>query len=191
MSHAGWDKQRASQRCDHGRAEISRNNARLFIALWPDPEVRKGLLAWLAAWRWTATAALVPAERLHLTLHFLGDVARARLSDLSAALSVPFASFELAFGRAQLWDNGIAVLRPHPVPEPLEQLDARLRESLERLGLPTEARSFRPHVTLARRAQGSTLPAQGPALRWSVRGYALVESQWGRQGSHRVIQRYA
>jgi 2'-5' RNA ligase len=66
-------------------------SACLFIALWPGPEVRDALAAWSGQWHWHAAARWVPAERLHLILHFLGDVPRERLPALGEALSVPFA----------------------------------------------------------------------------------------------------
>jgi 2'-5' RNA ligase len=70
------------------------------------------------------------------------------------------------------------------VPQPLSDLHRALGDALERVGLPREDRTFRPHVTLARRAQGTT-PAPGPAARWRVRDYALVESAQGYRVLHR------
>ena len=61
---------------------------------------------------------------------------------------------------------------------------ARLRG----LALPVEARSFRPHVTIARRAGLATPPASGPGLRWKVRDYALVESRPSAQGAYTVLR---
>ena len=58
--------------------------ARLFLALWPDDALRRGLLAWRDAWQWPARAALVAPDDLHLTLHFLGGVPLVRLPPESA-----------------------------------------------------------------------------------------------------------
>jgi hypothetical protein len=54
-----------------------------------------------------------------------------------------------------------------------------------------EARSFRPHVTLARRA-GATVPPQGFApVRWWVGGYELMESRLLPAGpSYTHVRRY-
>lgn len=64
-------------------------------------------------------------------------------------------------------------------------LHAALGRALQAEALRVDTRAYRPHLTLARRAAQAVLPA-GPALRWPVRGWALVES--GPQG-YRVLQR--
>ena len=163
---------------------------RLFLALWPGPRVRDRLLAWRDAWRWPANAAPVPADKLHLTLHFIGAVPQARLPELRAGLSVGCEPFDLAFGRPELWPGGLAVLRPVKVPDALMLLQQRLGGALQALSMPVEARAFRAHVTMARRAHGAALPREGPALRWRVAGYALVESRPGAGNGYTVLQRY-
>lgn len=165
--------------------------ARLFIALWPDAGVRDALQRWQAAWGPAlVSASPVRPERLHLTLHFLGDVAVDRLPALMAALALPLTPFELRFGHTEMWPHGVAVLRPDPVPEELLQLHGALRTALQALALRTENRPFRPHVTLARRAGGATPPSLGPALRWPVRGHALVMSETGPAGGYRVLKQW-
>lgn len=153
--------------------------SRLFIALWPDPQVRQVLRTWRDAWDWPRGATPVKNERLHMTLHFLGSVSSARISELREALAVPFASFELEFGQPKLWPHGIAVLEPHTAPGQLVQLHADLGAALQRLDMPVEERAFKPHVTMARRAVKATVPERGPALTWPVEGYALMESTAG------------
>ena len=171
---------------DAGRAAT----ARLFIGLWPGPIARDGLLGWRDAWSWNTAAPPVPPEQLHLTLHFIGAVPRSRLATVAPALQVAFRPFELTIDRAASWPRGIAVLLPAALPERLLELHAALRAALQRLDLPVEARPFRPHVTLARHAAGATPPLQHPAVRWRVRGYALVESQTAPAGKYRIVQRY-
>ena len=165
-------------------------NARLFLALWPSPGVRSQLLAWRDAWRWPSGASPVRPERLHLTLHFLGDVPIARLPELADGLRVPFKPFELSFGMAKLWPYGIAVLEPDSTPERLLDLQSTLGEALQTLGLPPEARRYRPHVTLARRAGHAVPPPDGPPIRWRVRSYALMHSTLGAAGGYSAICRY-
>jgi 2'-5' RNA ligase len=163
---------------------------RLFIALWPGPEVGHALQAWSRRWPGAAAGQPIPVQRLHLTLHFLGDVPRERLPGLMAAIAVPFTPFVLSLGRAALWPGGIAVLEPERVPAPLARLHAAIGERLQRLSLPTEARPFLPHVTLARRAgTAATLPS-GPPVRWPVRGFVLVESHRPPHIGYRIVQRY-
>ncbi len=171
-----------------GTTSGASSSARLFIALWPDPAVRDALAAWSEQWQWNARASRVRAERLHLTLHFLGDVPRALLPALKPVLRLPFAPFTLALGRGAVWRGGVAVLEPDPVPLRLHQLHDALGEALRGLALPIETRPYRPHLTLARRASAALSPGRGPRLRWPVHSYALVESR--PTAGYEVIQAY-
>jgi RNA 2',3'-cyclic 3'-phosphodiesterase len=166
------------------------NNAstRLFVALWPAAAVRAALAASSRQWSWNAGAARVPAERLHLTLHFLGAVPRERMPALRAALALPFAPFALTLSRPELWAGGIAVLEPARIPPALAELRAALGAALQRAGLASEGRPWRPHLTLARRAAGATPPARCTAPCWRVNGFALVESRLA--AGYTVLQRY-
>jgi 2'-5' RNA ligase len=55
------------------------------------------------------------------------------------------------------------------------------------LGQTPEARTYRPHVTMARRAGGAGVPASGPEIDWAITHYALVESQ---SGGYTVLREY-
>ena len=165
--------------------------ARLFIALWPDAGTRAAIAAWSEQWQWHAAAKRVRVERLHLTLHFLGDVARARLPALRQALDLPFAPFSIALARSALWPGGIAVLEPEQMPPRLRQLHAALGEALQRIALPVEGREFRPHVTLARRAGSAVPPELRSKLRWQVRAFALVESRRQPAGGYAVLESFS
>jgi len=161
--------------------------SRLFLALWPDPGVRAALRDWRDAWQWPRGATPVHTDKLHLTLHFLGEVPRARLPGLVEGFAAPCAPFRLEVGRAVAWPHGLAVLEPLGNPPALLALHARLGEALVALGLQPEARAYRPHVTMARRAHGAGLPAERPAISWDVQGYALVESC---AGVYKVLRTY-
>jgi len=161
---------------------------RLFIALWPTPSVRAALCERRNAIGWPPRAGVVRDERLHLTLHFIGDAPPALWPRLLRELQVPGTPFELEFGAAQQWPHGLVVLPALAVPAPLAALHAALAGALSALGLPVDRREFRPHVTLARRATGALLPAQMPTLRWRANGYALVNSD--PAAGYRVLARY-
>ena len=98
--------------------------------------------------RWTS------AESLHLTLKFLGDVARERIRAVIAALESvgPLAAFEIGlqgFGffpdarRPSVFWAGI------DAPAALGALASNVDASLARLGFGRERRPFTPHLTLA------------------------------------------
>lgn len=170
---------------------MSADQARLFVALWPPPDVRAALRDWRDAWIWPSSSSPVRTEQLHVTLHFLGNVARDRVPDLVAGLSVPFTPFELEFGHAELWHGGIAVLAPDVVPQPLLDLQASLAAALESGGMTPEGRPYKPHVTMGRRAGNAVAPVAGPAIRWRIDGYALMESKLGAGSEYGVVQHYS
>jgi len=161
---------------------------RLFLALWPDAAVRQHLVDVQSAWPWPPQAAPVPSGRLHLTLHYLGELGVVETASLRARLPGLPEPFVLEFGRAALWPQGIAVLEPLVVPPGLAALHAALAHALGELGLRIDDRPFRPHVTLARHAQGTSLPAEGPRWAWPVNGYALVHSVSGPPLRYDVLQ---
>ena len=163
---------------------------RLFIAIWPEEEVRLAIGSWQQTWDWPPRAARVKPERLHLTLHFLGDVPADRLPDLARELRVAFESFTLELDQGEVWPNGVAVLRTDADPAPLLRLHAALRRRLVGMDMPVDSRPYRAHVTLARRAHGARPPPQGPALRWQIdSGYVLVRSLPGGAG-YEVLERF-
>lgn len=157
--------------------------ARLFLALWPPQAVRDALADHMRQWQWSPQARPTLLERLHLTLHFIGAVPEARLDELKARLRAPFQPFALELARPEVWPGGIAVLCSTQTPAALQALHAQLGERLRALGLPVDERPLRPHVTLARKAQGARRPAQCDVVAWDVNGgYALVRSRGNGQG---------
>ena len=161
---------------------------RLFLALWPDAGVRDALAARRDAWTWPAGTAPVADAKLHLTLHFLGSQPSERLPDFLDGFAVPFSPFRVELGKPVLWPHGIAVLEPLEPPAELLHLHRTLSAAVTSLGLVTEPRQYRPHVTMARRAARATVAAPAAPLRWDVDGYALVES---RGGTYTVLRTYA
>jgi RNA 2',3'-cyclic 3'-phosphodiesterase len=164
--------------------------ARLFLALVPDEATRAALAAHADAWHWPADAARYASTDWHVTLHFIGPVPRQRIDELRAALAVHTAAFELRFGEPALWPHGLAVLRPMDVPARLHQLHGDLGRVLRRLGLRTDERPYRPHITLARHAAQARLPDKYPAFDWLVQGYALMESTGEAGQRYRELQHY-
>ena len=164
--------------------------ARLFVALWPEAALASALHARCGVCAPDPSARVVTPQRVHLTLHFLGNVPRQRLPALVTALQVPFQPFELRFSHCEQWPHGLRVVVPDTAVPPLTQLHAALGEALQGLGLPVEQRPFRPHLTLARRTTAPLPAPNGPALRWPVSGYVLVESQASPPGAYKVVQAY-
>src|SRR5439155_237175 len=159
---------------------------------------------------WAATARArdlglpvkwVRGEGVHLTLKFLGDVADEREPELAAALTRAAAGargLALALGGFGVFPD---FRRPRVVwvgiaPEPgLEILQHRVEQEFAPLGFPTEARAFRPHVTLGRTsrdARPAALTGLEEALgRLEFAETALVRAQELRLVAGRAVGRVA
>jgi RNA 2',3'-cyclic 3'-phosphodiesterase len=126
----------------------------------------------------------VRPENIHLSLKFLGEVEETRAPELRTALQ------RVASGRAgssplTLQISGFGVFpayhRPHVLwagvtPEPgLELLQHGVEQAFEPLGFPTEARAFRPHVTVARAAREAK-PREFAGLEELLRGVDFNET---------------
>jgi 2'-5' RNA ligase len=169
---------------------VDRELWRLFLGVWPDAPVRDAVVAQAGRWQWPSGVRFTRPERLHLTLHFIGDVDHARVPDLAKALDVPSRPWQLHFDAAEVWPGGIAVLEASRVAPALSALHLSLGEALRGQALPVDSRRFRPHVTIARHAHGSEAPAGNPPVDWASRGgYALVRSLPAGRG-YEEIQRF-
>lgn len=149
---------------------------RLFIAVDPPADTRQRAAEIVARLRrCAAPVTWIDPERLHLTLHFLGDgVPREALPDLCAALDAAAAAcppIDVAFTGVGAFPD---IARPRVLwldvqqgAEPLGRLHAALAERLRGLGHRVEDRPFRPHLTLGRlrppwqRGRGSGRGAAG------------------------------
>jgi RNA 2',3'-cyclic 3'-phosphodiesterase len=100
---------------------------RLFAALPVPFDIAEGLVRrqqGLPRARWR------PTEALHITLRFFGEVSEPTAADLDSALA------------------GVTV-PPFAENEPLKRLALKCENAARRVGLKPEARTYRPHVTLA------------------------------------------
>jgi 2'-5' RNA ligase len=129
---------------------------RLFIAISLSPEIRNDFSALLDKLSPLAPLAkFVPAENLHLTLKFLGEVPRAKLDAVCTTLSrirsghpVTLAFRSLGFFPNErnprlLW---VGVESSSE----LKSLAADIDHAMHKLGFPLENRDFIPHLTVAR-----------------------------------------
>ncbi len=131
-------------------------------------------------------------DNLHLTLVFLGDIARDNIPQLTAiAGSLPWAAFDLEFGTLDYWmDNRIVWAAPSAPPQPLQELVAALESALSGAEFDFDHRPYVPHVTLIRDARP---PLVLPLLKfdWPVRDFVLVEAVRDKCGAaYRVLARW-
>ena len=94
-----------------------------------------------------------PAEQLHVTLAFHGEMDERRADDLASELSrIGGGPFEITLAGVGAFGDGHrahAIWAGVEANERLNVLAGRCRAAAERAGVPVERRDYRPHVTLA------------------------------------------
>ncbi len=171
---------------------------RLFAALALPYDIAEGLgrrQQGLPGARWS------PADGLHVTLRFFGEVAETQAAELDEGLSGVLADgFELelqgagAFGER---DRMRAVWAGVAESAPLRRLAARCETVAKRCGLKPETRAYRPHVTLAYLkhtpeprvaawVQGHNLLRSPP---WRAGAFGLYSSWRSDEGSRYELER--
>lgn len=152
---------------------------RTFFALVPDDAVRLRFLALAREVARRSRGRAISGEHVHLTLAFLGDVPLTSVPDLrDVGDHLPHIGALLEFDTLGAWRaSGVAWVAPSHLPESLAQLHAALNQSLRDSGFETEARPFRPHVTLARRCVQPQPRAPIAPIAWPVRKLSLIGSE--------------
>jgi 2'-5' RNA ligase len=175
---------------------------RTFIAIELPKTVQDGLVQLQARLkkekppvRWVAP------DKIHVTLHFLGEIPPAEVEAISAMtvrVVAGAAPFEIEATGTGVFPNSN---RPRVIwvgidgdMEKLEALHARLGRELEALGFPLEKRPFSPHLTLGRvrdRSSLSEVRALGTAVgrleipslgRWRVEQILVIRSDLRPEG---------
>lgn len=144
---------------------------------------------------------------LHITLFFMGETEPGRLPKIQSALrecAASYSPFRLSLG-------SIGTFGPPAAPSilwtglegNLERLKALQREvmhELVKLGFVQENKSYRPHITVARRYKGTIpwtqardkiqapFPLQG--TEWTCNGFTLYRSHLGRSPMYEAIEEY-
>ncbi len=165
---------------------------RLFFALWPGEEVRSGLAEVMASLH-VRRSKPVAAENLHITLLFLGSVtAQTRICAEKIAEGIAGHPFELRLDQIGFWpQSGILWLGAREAPESLAALVRDLHLGIAGCGIDLDARPFKPHVTLMRKALVVRRERPLVAVAWRVDDFALVKSKTTRDGSHyQVLTRW-
>ena len=144
--------------------------ARLFVAVWPPPDVVEQLAALprypLAGARWTTE------RQWHVTLRFLGPAELRTAVAALDGLDAPRCTAVLGPGPQRLGPSVLMV----PVAG-LDDLAVAVDRAMARIGRPPP-HPYRGHLTLAR-ARNGALPRLDASIvaEWVVDRVALVESQ--------------
>ena len=134
----------------------------------------------------------IPAERLHLTLLFLGEVAPdAEKRLLAAAGRVEGRAFDLTLDRAGcFFRSKVFWLGPSAVPRKLAELGQALHAAMAGVGLAPERKELVPHVTCVRDIRHVIRPVPVDPLIWPARQFALVHSEPGAKPVYHVVSQW-
>lgn len=162
---------------------------RTFIAVEIPPQLQKQIQQETEPLRRAIGSSLVrwvPAQNMHLTLKFLGDVSPASVDRLSQMLLTE-ADSHTAFDMEISGLGSFPSLRQARVlfigiqaPAELEALNRGIESACARLGYASEDRDFHPHLTLGRVKQNSSALDQQKIRR------ALEETKIDSLGTARV-----
>lgn len=167
----------------------------LFFCVFPEPAAREAIAAETDALRveHSLTGTTIRPNRLHVTLHYLGEhlIDRGDIVDTAtaAASRVRHAPFEVTLAHASSFptrnDKHPCVLLCTPEERPpIHGLWRELSNRLMAAGFGRYLkREFVPHVTILYDTRVLTPQAIEP-IRWQARDFALVRS---RQGEYEVI----
>jgi RNA 2',3'-cyclic 3'-phosphodiesterase len=158
---------------------------RLFFAAFPTSETRRRIASATAALRLPKEARLVPAENYHMTIAFVGEVAREQavaLRAIGAAVRCP--PFEVCFDAYEHWQKPeVIVAVASECPAVLLELHRALRAGFDHLRLPADRVAFRAHVTLARKITQAPVLKAMSKFSWTVRQFQLLRSARSAEGS--------
>jgi RNA 2',3'-cyclic 3'-phosphodiesterase len=186
---------------------------RLFVAAEIDPAITRELARVAGELRARVDVAApaarltwIPAERMHFTVRFIGEVDDARAAAIAAALEVPLAiePFDLVIagsgtfppkGSPRVLWVGVAEGR-----DGMKAVEQQVSARLAVCGIPPEGRAYSPHLTLARVREAGGLRSadvldaapQGPFGSTRVDTITLFQSRLSPKGPTYVpVQRTA
>lgn len=175
---------------------------RLFFALWPDESARRKLAQNLAPVlahikRNHSDVRPYLPEDFHLTLAFIGAATETYQVCLSqAARKVAEREdnqpFSLEIDRLGYFERGKVLWAGcQSCPAPLARLQDTLVKALAGCGYEDKHRTFRPHVTLMRKAGRPQNLHSFTPVPWRVNGFSLAESLPVTEGPrYRVIEEF-
>lgn len=157
-----------------------------FFAAWPPATTAAALEGWAKKLEGRVTSA----QKIHLTLAFLGRVAPEKA--IAAARRVDAKGHALPIEKAQYWKhNKIVWAGPRETPAGLKALVDSLHLELYKAEFILESRPYAAHVTLVRSAPAPRELPPLPKVEWPVGEFTLVRSANSAKGSvYEVLERF-
>lgn len=170
-------------------------DVRLFFALWPDDEVRFRIVENLKLFDLEENKGrIISSSNLHMTLHFIGNTSFAEMSCLTQQARLTRAeSFDLTLDYSGYFRKPrVLWFGCRYVPQALYDLQRKLGRHLEVCDYTPEARTYSPHVSVARKFFPAPVAIPLAPVLWRVDRFVLVKSISKPAGVHyEVLESYA
>jgi 2'-5' RNA ligase len=163
---------------------VTGKNRRLFFALWPDQTLRQQIRHDLVG-RLHLCGRPVTQQNWHITLVFLGNISEQQFACvLEAGDAITAEPFTVCldkvghFARARVGWVGCS-----QVPSMLQELVKDLTEALRPCGYAPQYQTYRPHLTLMRKAaRAPVITGTIKPVEWPVNRFVLVQSETHQEG---------
>ncbi|SER22956.1 2'-5' RNA ligase [Nitrosomonas sp. Nm51] len=170
-------------------AKKSKNNdppdyARLFFAIQPAGKVRTVLGGIAQKQAAQSGGRRIRPENIHLTLLFLGRTATEKIPALIASAGgVSAEPFDLTLQKTRFWKrNQIILATAETYPPELFMLADAVKAATRTAGFESDERTYKPHITLVRKAARHTPVDFGRPLAWHVTHWLLMQSEQTERG---------
>ena len=166
---------------------------RYFFALWPDKK-RQALFSTIAHQGLSnSKGKFIATQNLHITLAFLGELNSEQLQlAIAAADEVCGESFTVTLDRFGFWKRPKVIwLAPTSTPASLMQLATDLQARLAKNQITVDQRSFKPHMTVMRKAYSKPKVATVKSSEWYVDNFCLIRSTLNRaSASYEILKQW-
>lgn len=164
---------------------------RLFVAAWPPDEMRDEIVEWATDQLSPEGVRWLPADRLHVTLAFAGEVDEpAGVEAAMRTVAADAAPVEASLGVVTMRFGGVLAV---PV-DGLDDLGQAVTDAVAEAVGSDERRGFRGHLTLARVGRRQRVPATlglpvlgGTRPSWPVDRLELVRSHLGADSRYETL----
>lgn len=155
------------------------NAIRVFFAIFPNKFVRQQLALQAEKLEPFCGGRKIRIPHFHLTLVFLGDLSICRIETLRQIMkNISAKKFELNLDKVGYWKhNQIIYLQAKQFPTELFALVEALKTALYETGFSFDARVYKPHITLIRKAKHPINTDLIKPILWHVNQWSLIQSK--------------
>jgi 2'-5' RNA ligase len=163
---------------------------RMFFALCPDDATRAHIVRCTRLAVAAVGGSATRPENLHMTVAFVGRLTPKQVDKVRAVAPIRTGPIEILLDRQGFWSRErIVWLGPSQPPSALLELETRLWRGLSASNFVRERGTYRPHITLARRARAGRVAIR--PLRWTATHLQLLESLPDEQGTrYELVDRW-